>query len=66
MRESGLFFIPSSADHGPLFFEPSEVERVDRVQLMARVVTRLRLIERSDPPELASPTREFSDVFGPW
>jgi tetratricopeptide (TPR) repeat protein len=65
-EKAGDLFIPSTMDHGPGVMLIPEEEGEERRRLTARMITRIRLIERSDPPELASPTEGFADIFGPW
>ncbi|MBD8101373.1 tetratricopeptide repeat protein [Plantibacter sp. CFBP 8775] len=65
-EKAGDLFIPSTSDHGPSLMLIPEEEATERRRLTGKIITRLRLIERSDPPELATPTDGLADLFGPW
>lgn len=65
-EKAGDVFIPSTIDHGPGLMVIPDDEAAERRRLAEKIIIRLRLIERSDPPELASPTEGFADIFGAW
>jgi len=64
-KDGGVFF-PSTESRGAFFYEPSEDERSKRRDLVQKVITQLRLTERTDPPKLAIPERDIADLLGPW
>lgn len=65
-ERAGDVFIPSTVDQGPsVMFIPDD-EAAERRRLAEKLIVRLRLVERSDPPQLALPTERFEDLLGPW
>ncbi|NHI16252.1 tetratricopeptide repeat protein [Microbacterium excoecariae] len=66
LNRAGDIFIPSTVDHGPSVMLIPEDETSERQRLSARLTVRLRLVERTEPPELTLPTERFADVLGVW